>query len=125
MTLPEKVDKGIEKLAEEIAGYCKAIADEPAGYTWEEVGDEPGEYPANTPVHQGQVYGSSYGPGLEQIVCDAIGLEEAEAEEVMVNAWGLADDLEDRVNSLLEEGVVFMDDNCLFYQLVEEAEENA
>jgi hypothetical protein len=126
MDIEQRVTEGLQRIAEGIVFECGGIAEEPAGFTWEQVafGDED-EYPSDTPVHQGQVYGSSDGPDLESIICNDVGLDVDETAKVLEEAWDLTYELEYMVNSMLERGYVFVDFNCIFYQLVEEAKPDA
>ena len=121
--LQKKVGDGLCEIAGSIAEDCEYILRGPHEFVWPEGRTEWEDedcFPDGSKIWVGQVYGSSYGPDMERIICEDIGLDEEETLTVLQEAWNLCFELDDMLNRDLERGMVFMDDNCLWFRYVEE-----
>ena len=118
--LGKKVDEGIAAIANSILEDARWMLDQPPGFKWPECAGETestSQHPEGTPVWSGQVYGSSYGPALDIIIGEDMGLTTEEQQEVA--NWDLVEELVEAVWDNLPKGVVYVEDNYLWFRYIE------
>ena len=118
--LGKKVDGGISDIAIRIHRSISWILEDPPGFKWPECAggtESTSQHTEGTPVWSGQVYGSSYGPALDIIIGEDMGLTTEEQQEVA--DWGLVEELVEAVWDNLPKGVVYVEDNCLWFRYIE------